>query len=155
MIVLPGYGTVIPRINKALFEKDVSRLHQCVKWFQTEVQGKLEKEMEANRDTLLKDLGPAVCLQFPARWKKFLGPTPSEVDIYNQLNAELKTAFGSVSKIFQAMKVNVAYKGVTIELLRDPDFIEAAKGKMPGLKVLHEEFDAAKASKPGQSPGGA
>jgi hypothetical protein len=152
LIVLPGYGTVILRANKPQFERDVDRLRGCVEWFQKQIKEKLEKEMDTNRDALLKALAPAVSLQFPGRWKRFLGPTPSKEDICDQLDAELKSAFGSVKEIFQEMKVNVAYKGVTYELLRDPAFIKTAKGEMPGLKFLHEEFDAAKASTPGRNP---
>lgn len=143
---------MILRSNKAEFETAVKALRRYVKRFQTQVQNKLKKEMDANREALLKALTPAVRLHVPGRWKKLLGPTPSEENICRQLDAELKTAFGSVSDIFHEMTVKEAYKGVTIELLRNPDFIKTAKGKMPGLKVLHEEFDAAKASNPGRRP---
>jgi hypothetical protein len=100
--------------------------------------------MEVNRGELLEALTPAVCKKPPARWKRDLGcRQPSEEDVRCQLDAELKSAFGSVADIFQEMKVNVSYKGVTYELLKDPDFIKLAKVKMPGLKVLFEEFLAA------------
>jgi len=152
LIVLPGYGTVILRANKAQFEKAVNRLRRCVRWFQEHIREKLAQEIDANRDALLKALSPAVCLQFPGRWKRYLGPTPSKEDVCHQLDAELKTAFGSVADIVHEMKVKVAFKGVTYELLNDRQFIETARDKIPGLKFLYEEFDAVKAIEPRSSP---
>ena len=152
LIVLPGYGTVILRSKKAGFETAVTALRHYVSRFQKRVHKKLEAEMEVNRSDLLGALTPAVCKKPPARWKRDLGRQPSEEHVRDLLDAELKSAFGSVADIFQEMKVNVAYKGVTYELLKDPDFIKKTQAKMPGLKFLHEEFDAAKASKPGSSP---
>ncbi len=149
LIVLPGYGTVLLRSKKAGFEAAVTALRHYVSRFQKRVHKKLEAEMEINRSDLLGALIPAVSKKPPARWKRDLGPQPSEEDVRALLDTELKSAFGSVADIFQEMKVNVAYKGVTYELLMDPDFIKKAQAKMPGLKVLHEEFDAAQASEPG------
>ncbi|HZP33638.1 MAG TPA: hypothetical protein VFB23_09790 [Candidatus Acidoferrales bacterium] len=150
LIVLPGYGTVLLRSKKAGFEAAVTALRHYVSRFQKRVHKKLEAEMEINRSDLLGALIPAVSKKPPARWKRDLGPQPSEEDVRALLDTELKSAFGSVADIFQEMKVNVAYKGVTYELLMDPDFIKKAQAKMPGLKVLHEEFDAAQASEPGR-----
>jgi hypothetical protein len=143
LIVLPGYGTVVLRSKKPDFETAVTALRHYVSRFQKRVQKQLEAEMEVNRGTLLEALTPAVCKKPPVRWKRDLGRHPSEEDVRCLLDAELKSAFGSVADIFQEMKVNVAYKGVTYELLKDPDFIKTAKVKMPGLKVLFEEFLAA------------
>jgi hypothetical protein len=148
LIVLPGYGTVVLRSRRSGFETAVTALKRYVSRFQKRVHKKLGAEMEANRVDLLDALTAGVLKKPPARWKRDLIRQPSEEDVRCQLDAELKAAFGSVADVFQAMKVNVAYKGVTYELLRDPDFIKTAQRKMPALKVLHEEFLAAKERKP-------
>jgi hypothetical protein len=49
------------------------------------------------------------------------------------------------------MKVYVAYKAVTYELLTDRDFIKTARNKILSFYFLYEEFEAARASKPGRS----
>jgi len=152
LIVLPSYGTVLLRSKKSSFETAVKALRRYVSRFQRRVHKKLEREMEVNRGNLLEALTPAVCERPPARWKRDLGRQPSEEAVRHRLDDELKSVFGSVADIFQEMKVNVAYKGVTYELLTDPDFIETAKVRMRGLKFLHEEFDAAKASQSGPRP---
>src|SRR5215469_15144018 len=124
LIMLPGYGAVILRSNKAAFETAVTALRRYVERFQKRIQKKLAREMDANREALLKALTPAVVAKHPARWTSQLGPEPSKEEITNELAAELKEAFGAVTDIFKAMKVNVVYKGVTYELLNDPKFIE-------------------------------
>lgn len=37
------------------------------------------------------------------------------------------------------------FKGITYELLSDPEVMRIASEKIPGLDALHQEFDAAKA----------
>jgi hypothetical protein len=147
LIVLPGFGTVILRSNKEEFEAAVTALKKYVVRFQRHVQKNLNEEMDANRDSLLKALTPAVCDNPPARWKKQLGSKPNKEQVQALLDFELKQAFGSVSDVFAEMKVNVIFKGVTYESLSDPKFMEAARKAIPHLKVLHEEYDAAKAVK--------
>jgi len=147
LIVLPGYGTVVHRANKPALEEEVENLRKSIEDFQGLVREKLQEEMDANRAKLLAALTPSVIAAPPERWTKFLGPHPSEEAVRAQLDKELLKIFGSADRLIHEMKVKLVFKGVTIELLRDPDFIKTARGKIPGLEFLHVEFDAAKASK--------
>jgi hypothetical protein len=152
LIGLGAYGNVVLRANKPAFEEAVEDLKKSIEEFQKLVREKLQKEMDANRAVLLAALAPSVTANPPGRWTNVLGPHPSEVAVRGRLEKELAKNFGSVDHLIHGMKVKLVFKGVTYELLRDPDFIETAQEKIPDLKFLHEEFDAAKASKPGRSP---
>jgi len=61
------------------------------------------------------------------------------------LRSELTEAFGLSDDVFQGMKVKALFKGVTYELLSDPEFIRIASEAIPILNTLHDKFDAAKA----------
>jgi hypothetical protein len=47
------------------------------------------------------------------------------------------------------MSVKAIFKGITYELLSDPEFVSTAGKELRLLGVLHDEFDAAKANEPG------
>jgi hypothetical protein len=61
------------------------------------------------------------------------------------LRSELTDAFGYSDDVFQEMSVKAIFKGVTYELLSDPEFMRIASAAIPLLDTLHDEFDAAKA----------
>jgi hypothetical protein len=61
------------------------------------------------------------------------------------LRSELTDAFGKSDDVFQDMSVKAIFKGVTYELLGDPEFMRIASAAIPLLDTLHDEFDAAKA----------
>lgn len=144
LIPLPGYGTVVLRANKEDFETAVKTLRRYVRRFQRQVEARLQKTIDANREALLTALAPAVIASPPSRWLKWLGKAPKEHVIRAMLDDELAERFGSAHQIVGQMEVSVVYKGVTYESLTDPKFIEVARRRIPRLEPLHEEFDAAR-----------
>lgn len=146
LIVLPRYGTVILRSNKAPFVSAVQTLQRFVARFQKKVKSKLQAEMDANRAVLVKALTPSVCARPPERWIKLLGPAPSKQAVQELLDTEVENGFGSADDLFDEMRVKLMFKGVTYESLNDPKFIETATRAIPSLKFLHEEYVAARAS---------
>ncbi|HEY4902817.1 MAG TPA: hypothetical protein VIH89_05030 [Candidatus Sulfotelmatobacter sp.] len=74
---------------------------------------------------------------------------PRDLEIEHALRSELADAFGNSDGVFQDMKVRTIFKGVTYELLSDPDFMRVASQAIPVLDALHDEFEAAKAEKQG------
>jgi len=146
LVVLQGYGTVVLRTYKARFERAVRALRRCVTQFQKQVIERLQAEMDANRETLVETLFPLVVASPPGRWNKFLGQQPSPAILRRHLAAELGQAFGTAEKVIGEMKVTAIFKGVTYESLSDPAFIDVVTKKIPSLEVLHEEYEATKAS---------
>jgi hypothetical protein len=147
LILLPGYGTVILRSNKARFEASVWTLKRFISRFQKRVKTNLQLEVDKNRAILANALAPAVCAKPPERWHKLLGPTATKESVRELLDQELNSAFGSADELIGEMKVRLIFKGVTYESLTDPRFLETARKLIPSLKFLHEEYDAARATR--------
>ena len=74
----------------------------------------------------MSTLLPSVIKSPPNRWKWSLGNSPNEEEIRNFSIPSLANAFGSADDVFQDMKVNLIFKGVTYESLSDPEFTEVA-----------------------------
>lgn len=145
LMTLPGYGSVVLRKRKLEFEAAVKVLERYVERFQKLLKKRLQTEIDANRELVVSALLPSVLASPPNRWRKFLGSTPNAEETKRILRDELSTAFGLVEHVFHDMKVKVLFKGVTYESLSSPDFMLVAQKAIPSLRLLHEEFDAAKA----------
>ena len=152
LINLPGYGTVILRSNKEGFEVAVKALERYVLRFQQRLKKKLQEAIDTNREVLIRALLPSVAQNPPARWKRFLGEHPRDLEVEHALRSELADAFGNSDGVFQDMNVKAIFKGVTYELLSDPHFMRIASHAIPILDTLHDEFEAAKAEKQGKDP---
>ena len=143
--VLPNYGTVVLRRDKARLERAVKGLRWYIRGFARRQKESLQAAIDKNREVVVSTLLPSVIKSPPKRWRWSLGNASDEGAIRNLLDAELARAFGSADDVFQDMKVSLIFKGVTYECLSDPEFIEVASKNIPHLKFLHDEFDAAKA----------
>ena len=145
LINLPGYGTVILRTNKERFQVAVRALERYVHRFQRRLKRKLQQAIDSNREILVDALLPSVIQNPPTRWKRFVGEHPSGREIEDMLRLELQDAFGLSDDVFEEMSVKVVFKGVTYELLNDPEFMRVAAVEIRSLEALHDEFEAAKA----------
>jgi hypothetical protein len=147
LINLRGYGTVVLRTEKKKFESAVRTLERYVSRFQKRAAQRLEAAIGENQRVLAAALMPSVEINPPTRWKKFLGPSPTNAAISRMLGSDIRRAFGSVDGLISQMKVNKLFKGVTYELLCDEEFHRVALEAIPSLAELHDEYQAA----PGQS----
>jgi hypothetical protein len=147
LIHLPGYGTVILRSNKGKFQIAVKALERYVDRFQERLKKILQNAIDRNRERLISALLPSVAKNPPVRWTRFVGEHPGDQTVEQMLRSELTAAFGNSDGVFEDMSVKAIFKGVTYELLSDPDFMRVASKAIPLLDDLHEEFEAAKAAK--------
>ncbi len=145
LTALKGFGTVILRSNKSAFEAEVETLRGLVKKFQDALKAKLGDIMERNALQLAEALFPSVAKNPPERWTRTLGPNPKPDALKAQLLDEVRRAFGEVDAVISEMKVNVLFKGVTFETLKDETFVELARERFPSLRI-HEEYKAARAA---------
>lgn len=145
LTLLKGYGVVCMRVNKEDFLKEVADLRKQIEQFQMQVESQLQAEMNANKERLAEALFPAVYANRPERWTRFIGPQPSKSEVRDCLVNDLNRCFGSARKLISKMKVTVTFKDVTYESLCDPEFVEIAKRAIPSLRILHEEYVAARA----------
>ena len=89
-------------------------------------------------------MSPQIQKKPPDHWFKYLGASPSQKDLDGMLDAELQSVFDKKLAQVQHMHVRCLFKGVTYEMLNDPKFIKLARRKLPGLRELYKEFEAAK-----------
>lgn len=144
LVHLRGYGTVCLRTNKDAFLAQVKTLQGQIEEFSKQVSERLQKEIDANRERLVKALLPSVIASPPERWTKLLGLKPSKSGTKECLEVELARHFGSAQDLISEMKADVIFKDVTFESLSDSKFIDAAEEAQLPLKSLLEEYFAAK-----------
>lgn len=144
--VIPGYGTAIRRKDRDEFDKAVKRLQASVEAFGEKVQAKLHEQIERSIKELERSLLPALVRRPPEDWIPMTGESPDKDTIKDLLNFELRAAFGTAAEMTRQMSVTCRFKGVTYELLTDPDFVEKARAAFPDLPGLHDEKVAAVAS---------
>lgn len=151
LITLPAYGTVVLRRLKDDFQKQVDHLRRCVDAFSKRVNEKVTAATDQTRKRLVKQILPQIRKNPPDHWFKYLGASPSHEDVSDMLDAELQSVFDKKLAQVRHMHVKCLFKGVTYEMLNDPEFIKLARRKLPGLRELYREFEAAKTSEQRQA----
>ncbi len=139
---LSPYGNAVLRHEKADFQKEVRCLRCAVEAYRRLIEEKLQDEMDRNRASLRETLLPGVRKNPPKECKLSDGSPFNDQKIEQWLDDKLRKAFGKADKLIGEMKVNLIFKGVTYESLKeDKEFVELAKEKFPSLndKLLSED----------------
>ncbi|MBI5445713.1 MAG: hypothetical protein HY900_31415 [Deltaproteobacteria bacterium] len=148
---VPNFGTVLPRAKKQQFLERVEKLRAAVEVFRTKVIANLQEAMDRNREQLKGALLPALRQNPPRRWREPGGePYPRDF-IEKLLDEELRRAFGQAEALVGRMEVKLVIKGVTYELLKDKDFLEAVAKALPEMKTFYDERLAAEGTSPKQA----
>lgn len=141
--VLPGYGSVILRSQKADFEQSIATLRADVNLFSEGITEGLRQRMSSSSDAVVKALLPAVEKNPPAEWTKLHGNMLPEGFVAKSLTEDIQSAFGEPEDLVTEMSVKLVFKDLAYESLVDPKFLETARKAMPGVDCLHKEFNAA------------
>ncbi len=145
LIPLPGYGVVVLRANEENLGKAVDDLRKDVKTFHNGIDEKLQEHVDENVTALVDALLPAVKQNPPAKYKKVLGPNPSDANLRLALEESLKEAFSKASAPVQEMKVSLVFKDMTYESCNDEKLLAHLSEHVPGLEALKDEREAAEA----------
>jgi hypothetical protein len=148
--VIPNYGTVVKRSEKGKFIEEIEKLRNAVSAFREKLQAELQKSIDRSRQELVRALLPGVQRNPPSEWRFSDGRKPDKETCRMFIEEELAQAFGSAERLLSGMTVKLQFKGVTYEMLTDPEFLAAAAKAGVGMEKLHEEFQAAKAVEPQQ-----
>jgi hypothetical protein len=140
---LPGYGSVILRANKDNFDKEIDGLRAEVKGFADGVKAKLQEHIDGNCKAIVEALLPAVERNPPDEYTKTHGPNLPTHFLRERLEDDIGKAFGSSENLVKDMQVTVVFKDVAYESLVDKKFLDTARKAMPGIRFLHEEYEAA------------
>ena len=145
--VIPNYGTVVRRSEKEQLVDEVEKLKAAVATFREKLEAELQKTIDRSRQELVRALLPGVQRNPPSQWRFSDGRKPDKETCRLFLDQELAQAFGTAKRLISGMTVKLQFKGVTYEMLNDEDFLVAAGKARLGLGKLHEEFQAAKATR--------
>ena len=144
LVTIAHYGKVILHTNRADFDKEVEALKAEVDAFQTGALTKLKAAIQKNCSEVVARLLPVVKGNLPKRWTASLGPNPPVHLIERRLKEELERAYGDASGYLEEIRVRLIYKNVTVEMLRDKDFVTAAEKARLYLEGIYEEYQAAR-----------
>jgi len=136
LIRLAGYGWVVLHPNKEVLVNRVEELRKRVEAHKAKVQAELQAAIDRSRKELAAALFPSVKQQPPERWRK-VAPTFDDPTVRRLLDEELQIAFGNAQDHIDEMKVNAIYKGVTAELMTDPDFLKVASRAIGGPTLFN------------------
>lgn len=146
LISLTGYGNVVLRANKDKLKAAIDELCEDIYVFSEGIKDILQSHMDDNADALVSALLPSVKQNPPKEYTKIYGLAIPEKQLKTLLSDDIRAAFGKADNLVQDMRVNLVFKDVAYESLIDKKFLEIARGAMPGVTFLHEEYDAAKAA---------
>lgn len=145
-------GTVVLKSKKEAFQAEVEKARAELVKFSADAKAKLQTEITACRDGLIKTLLPIVKDHPPkSLLYNISNDAPTEDQAHKYLETELKKVIPAVDKLIGEMKLHCDYKDVTYDMLNDKEFQEKLRSEFPyeNFPQFHEEFEAAR-SAPGR-----
>jgi hypothetical protein len=136
-------GSVMLRSKHEPFVEEVENIRQEIDRFRVSAEARLQKEIDKARQKLVDALLPAV-IRTPPRdlVAQVSGKPPSDIT-RRYLADRLQHAFPTAAALITEMRLDVVFKGVTYEMLRDEAFQRAVKQGFPYERFgLLEEFEA-------------
>lgn len=139
LVHLPGFGLVLRVRDRPAFELAVRALRRMLNRARARKCARLQASIDRRIQALEAVLLPALTRCPPTHWKHDLRDTKLPTLLHKKLTALTGTAKAYLGEA----KVDLRYKGVTLETLTDPMFVAVARKAMPDLNALHDELDVA------------
>lgn len=149
LVHIPGFGFVLPLREKSSFKLAVKILRKMLERARHRKCEALQATINRRIELMVNALLPAVTKHRPERWPSGL----SAPDAATLLRNDLTQRAGTAHQLLGEARVELRYKGVTYETLNDPAFIRAVRKAIPGMRILHDEMQAAPAARKTQFPG--
>jgi hypothetical protein len=141
-------GRVLAKERKETFEKQVEKIQKWMKAVTGEIEEDLRGEIAANCEKLAKVLVPIVIEREPRYLRNRLaGDFSNENRVSDVIVGTLMPSDTMIRNLVEGMKLEIAYKDITYEMLNQADFVERIKGAQPSRADLFEEGPALKAKK--------
>lgn len=141
-----NHGRVLLKSAKPHFEDRIKQLQSKLECHQERVQKELQERLDDSKRQIVNYYTPRVSESPP---DSLLGSTlhspPTEDDVKEWLEFELDRVFPDAEDLLEQMQLGVYYRDVTIETLRNEDFLTQVKSAFPRIdwEKAHEEFRAA------------
>lgn len=140
---LRGFASIIKRVDKPAFEREVEGLRLQLEDFRNQVRNQFRTIAAQNKQSLIDALIEPVKRHPPFGWEAFLSHSDGDSRLRDRLGVLLSPAFDKVSRVADEMRVVVRYKGVTYESLTDREFIAHVEAILD-LPPMESEFIAAR-----------
>lgn len=131
---------VILKLAKDRFEKRVNDLRAELEVYQAKLEETIGAELLKSKEAIINFYEPVAKQNPPEAAHGLFGS-----DVRAWLSSELDRSFPTAKSLVSKMVLDVDYKDVTYETLRNPKFLEALRRAFPNQnwEQAHEEFQAA------------
>ncbi len=139
-------GRVVLKAQKENLKQRLEALQTKLDAHQAMVKAELQNHLDQSRSQIVGYYVQRVQDNPPDSMRgQLLHPKPTRQDAEAWLTGELDRVFPKAETLIQKMRLHQDYKDVTIETLRDPEFLKAVKGafRFVNWDKAHEEFLAA------------
>lgn len=142
---IAGHGAALQRSRKEEFLKEFKKLEEALAKHRKNVKTSLEARLRERQEYLHEHLLPFVTTNVPSRWRNSaFYEEKNPAYLAEMLRVDLSHAFGTADQLLGEMAIQVVFKAVTYESLKDKKFMELARKAFPELGQLYEEEAAAK-----------
>lgn len=139
--VLPGFGRIALRTDRAKLLKAVEELKVSVAEFRIESKRALQGELEASRLQLTESILPGIRTAPPRAATVGIAGSPTDEHLRKWIDLELEKVFPTADRILGSMEVRFSPKGVLHETLQNPNFHKAVRKAYPQVD-FDEPFEA-------------
>ena len=137
-------GSIMLRARRGDFMAIVGTVRAEVDAFRVSAEARLQKEIDRSRQKLVDALLPAVKQAPPEKLRAQVSGKVTNDIAKAYLADRLATVFPAAATLIDEMRLDVVFKGVTYEMLKDDAFRKAVNAAFPYEKFdLLEEFQAA------------
>lgn len=144
-------GRVLRRSEKEKFEVRVSTIRKTIEKAKEDLQARLTNDIKKNCKQLSDVLAPTLAEKPSTPLQYALGEDSHDAAaVFKFLMRRLMPSDSVISNLVTGMNLEVVYKDLTFEMLKDEEFIERLRNLFPDLKHIHVEEDAIK-EKPNNS----
>lgn len=145
LTAIPKHGQLITRARRKAFDDRITWFISRLEAFQTGVRKRLDDEIEKSIQDLSIALLEGVRKRPPERYLKYSFENPTDEELIEKIELDLQQAF-DVNKFFNP-QVNVVFKDLTYETIRNSEFRKLLDQKFRGLNQssddLFHEHDSA------------
>jgi hypothetical protein len=149
------YGRILLRAKRPEFDARVKALNEKVEIHKKTIKDKLQKEIENSIDRIVEAWVVHVLTSPPPQLRKQVVGDPTDEKAVQWLCDELHKVFPDAEELISEMRLNVHFRDVTYETLKDKDFEKGLKKAFPYVDwdKPFKEFDAAKLKEEAQTEG--
>lgn len=147
-------GRVLEKERKEAFEKQADKIQKWIETVTGDIEEDLRCEIAANCEKLAKVLVPIVIKREPRYLRNRLaGDFSNQNRVSDVIVGTLMPSDKMIKNLVDGMKLEIAYKDITYEMLNHEDFVQRIKSVEPSRAELFEEGPALKAKKVDSKPG--